>query len=114
MPKPWPRDQTEHALRSLVSSRHAVQYLYDESLGNGNADITRILEEALICGDRLIAEGQEISYESKEPLLYLFFLRAILGLRREEIGHLVALLEWLDIIPCRDEAGKPRAIRKRP
>ena len=86
-------------MSSLVSSRNALRFLYDESIGLGNADITLILGEALRCSDRLIAEGQEISYESRDALFYLYFLRAILGLHHEKIRHLVALLEWLEIIP---------------
>jgi hypothetical protein len=107
MLKRWRPDGSEQDLSSLVSSRNAVQFLHDESLANGNADITLILAEALTCGDALIAEKQEISYGSKEGLFYLYFLRAILGLRREKIGHLVALLEWLEIIPRENESGKP-------
>ena len=82
-------------LSSLVSSRNAVQFLYEESLANGNADITALLGEALACGDELIAERREISYRSKDALLYLYFLRAIIGLHPEKIGHLVELLQWL-------------------
>ena len=48
-----------------MSSRNALRFFYEESVGCGNADITLILEEALRCSDRLIAEGQEISYESR-------------------------------------------------
>ena len=33
-------DQGEQDLSSLVSSRNAVQFLYEESLANGNAAIT--------------------------------------------------------------------------
>src|ERR1022692_4195878 len=86
-------------LRSLVSSRNAVQYLYEESLTRDNANITLILGEALTCGDELIAAKQEISYRSKDALFYLYFLRAILGLHPKKIRHLVELLEWLGIIP---------------
>ena len=99
MLKRWQPDPAEHDLSSLVSSRNAVQFLYEESLANGNADITLILGEALICGDELIAEKREISYRSKDALLYLYFLRAILGLHPEKIRHLVELLKWLKIIP---------------
>ena len=77
-----------------------MQFLYEESLANGNADITALLGEALACGDELIAEKQEISYRSKDALLYLYFLRAIIGLHPEKIGHLVELLQWLKIIPA--------------
>jgi len=114
MSKPWQPDQTEQDLRSLVGSRNAVQFLYEESLGHGNADITLILGEALMCGDRLIAEGQEISYESKDALYSLFFLRAILGLHSNKIEHLVELLEWLKIIPRDKESGKSGDTRKMP
>jgi hypothetical protein len=107
MLKPSQPDQTEQNLSSLVNSRHAVQFLYEESLANGNADITLILEQALTCCDELITEGQEISYESKEALLCLFFLKAILGLHAEKIAHLVALLRWLKMIPRETAAGKP-------
>src|ERR1035438_5678634 len=114
MLKLWQPDQAEQDLRSLVSSRNAVQFLYEESLVNGNADITLILGEALTCGDELIAAKREISYRSQDALHYLYFLRAILGLHPEKIGHLVKLLEWLRIIPCDNEAGKAGDIRKRP
>ena len=114
MLKPSRPDRTEPDLRSLVSSRNAVQFLYEESLGYGNADITLILGEALTCGDELIAAGQEISYRSREALFYLFFLRAILGLHPEKIRHLVALLEWLGIVPHDHATGKSGTIRKRP
>ena len=53
MLKRWQPDGTEQDLSSLVSSRNAVQFLHDESLANGNADITLILAEALTCGDAL-------------------------------------------------------------
>jgi len=99
-------DRKEQDLSSLVSSRNAVQFLYEESLVNGNADITLLLAEALTCGDELIAQKREISYESKDALHYLYFLRAILGLHPEKIGHLVKLLEWLRIIPYDNKAGK--------
>jgi hypothetical protein len=112
MLKRWQPDGTEQDLSSLVSSRNAVQFLHDESLANGNADITLILAEALTCGDALIAEKQEISYRSKDGLFYLYFLRAILGLRPEKIGHLVQLLEWLEIIPRDNGADKSGDIRK--
>ena len=99
MIKLWPPDPRCPDLSSLISSRNAVQFLYEESLAHGDADITLILEQALICGDRLIAERQEISSRSKDDLFYLFFLRAILGLHPEKIGHLVKVLHWLGIIP---------------
>ena len=83
-----------------------MQFLYEESLTNGNADITLLLAEALTCGDELIAEKREISYRSKDALHYLHFLRAILGLHPKKIGHLVALLKWLEIIPRDGETGK--------
>jgi hypothetical protein len=105
-------DRKEQDLSSLVSSRNAVQFLYEESLVNGNADITLLLAEALTCGDELIAERQEISYKSKEALLYWFFLRAIIGLHPEKIEHLVELLKWLTIIPPDRETGKAGDIRK--
>ena len=114
MLKLWQPDQAEQDLRSLVSSRNAVQYLYEESLANGNADITMILGEALICGDELIAGKQEISSRSKDALFYLYFLRAILGLHPEKIKHLVELLEWLGIIHCDIEAGKTGQVREQP
>jgi hypothetical protein len=114
MLKLWQPDQAEQDLRSLVSSRNAVQYLYEESLASGNADITLILGEALICGDELIAAKQEISYRPKDALFYLYFLRAILGLHPKKIRHLVELLEWLGIIPGDTETGKTGEIRKRP
>jgi len=103
-------DRKEQDLSSLVSSRNAVQFLYEESLVNGNADITLLLAEALTCGDELIAQKREISYESKDALHYLYFLRAILGLHPDKIGHLIALLEWLRIIPCANAPGKSRDI----
>jgi hypothetical protein len=111
MLKRWRPDRTEQDLSSLVSSRNAVQFLHEESLANGNADITLILAEALTCGDELIAEKREISYKSKEALLCLFFLRAIIGLHPEKIGHLVELLKWLAIIPRENKTGD---IRERP
>ena len=40
MLKRWQPDRAEQDLSSLVSSRNAVQFLYEESLANGNADIT--------------------------------------------------------------------------
>lgn len=112
MSKPSPPDRTEQDLSSLVSSRNAVQFLYDESLANGNAGITLILGEALTCGDDLIAGKQEISYRSKDALFCLFFLRAILGLHPEKIRYLVALLEWLEIIPGDNETVKTGDIEK--
>ena len=114
MLKPAPPDRTKQDLSSLASSRAAVQYLYEESLANGNADITLILAEALTCGDALIAGKQEISYRSKHALLYLYFLRAIIGLPPKQIGHLVALLKWLEIIPRDEETGKTGDTGKRP
>jgi hypothetical protein len=114
MLKLWQPDQAEQDLRSLVSSRNAVQYLYEESLTRGNANITLILGEALICGDELIAAKQEISYRPKDALFYLYFLRAILGLHPKKIRHLVELLEWLGIIPGDTDTGKTGEIRKRP
>jgi hypothetical protein len=66
-------ERTEQDLSSLVTSRNAVHFLYEESIANGNADITALLGEALTCGDELIAERREISYRSKDALLYLFF-----------------------------------------
>jgi hypothetical protein len=108
MLKPGRPDGTERDLNSLVLSRNAVQYLYEESLGNGNPQITAILGEALTCGEALIATGQEISHEPKDGLFYLCFLRAILGLHPEQIRHLVALLEWLGIIHADKGAGNPR------
>ena len=109
------RLQPERAqdLSSLVSSRNAVHFLYEESLANGNADITALLGEALNCGDELIAERREISYKSKDALLYLFFLRAIIGLHPKQIGHLVELLEWLKIVPRENGSGKTGDSRER-
>lgn len=101
-------------MTSLVSSRNAVQFLYEESRANGNADITALLGEALVCSDELIAAEREISYRSKDALLYLFFLRAIIGLHPKQIRHLVELLQWLKIVPCENEAGKTGDIRERP
>jgi hypothetical protein len=106
MLKPGQPDKTEKNLDSLINSRNAVKYLHKESIGHGNAAITRILEEAVICGDRLIVEGQEISYKPKDGLCYLNFVRAILWLPQEQVGHLVAMLEWLEIIPRENESGK--------
>ncbi len=94
-----PPDQAEDDLSALVCSRNALQFMYEESLVNGNASITLILSEALACGDDLIAEKREISYRSKDALFYLYFMRAILGLHPEKIKHLVELLKWLTIIP---------------
>jgi len=108
MVEPWQRDRRERDLRSLVSSRNAVKYLHEESLANGNADITMILAEALTCGDELIAQKQEISYKSKDALFYLYFLRAILGLHPRKIRHLVELLEWLKIVPGDHETAGAR------
>jgi hypothetical protein len=105
MSKLWRPEPTEQDLSSLVSSRNAVRFLYAESLANGNADITRILGEALTCGDALIAGKQEISYGPKDALFYMYFLRAILGLPTQKIGHLIELLEWLKIIPGDRQAG---------
>jgi hypothetical protein len=107
-------DRKEQDLSSLVSSRNAVHFLYEESLANGNADITAVLGEALTCGDELIAERREISYKSKDALLSWFFLRAIVGLHPEKVEHLVELLKWLTIIPPDRETGKTGDIRKRP
>ena len=107
-------DRTEQDLSSLVSSRNAVQYLYEESLVNGNADITLLLGEALTCGDELIADKQEISYRSKEALLCLFFLRAIIGLHPKKIRHLVELLEWLKIVTRDNETGNTGDTGERP
>ncbi|MGH7223853.1 MAG: hypothetical protein ACRELF_11530, partial [Gemmataceae bacterium] len=113
MLKPWSHDRTMRDMNSLVSSRNALRFLYDESVGLGNADITRLLGEALRCSDRLIAEGEEICHESSDALFYLYFLRAILGLHPEKIRHLVALLQWLGIIPGDgDTARKDEAARK--
>jgi hypothetical protein len=98
-------DRTERDLSSLVTSRNAVHFLYEESLANGNADITALLGEALACGDELIAQKREIAYRSKDALLYLFFLRAIIGLPPKQIGHLVELLQWLKIVPLENETG---------
>ena len=114
MLKRVPPDKPEQDLSSLLKSRTAVQYLYEESLAAGNADITLLLAEALSCGDALIAGKHEISYTSKDALLYLYFLRAIIGLHPKKILHLVALLKWLEIIPRDSETGKTGAIRKRP
>jgi hypothetical protein len=114
MLKPLQPDPTEQDLGSLGSSRNALLFLYEESLGNGNADITQILREALACGDRLIAEGQDISYESKDALFCLFFLRAILGLNPKKVRHLVELLEWLKIVPRDGATSKSGDSRKRP
>src|ERR1700686_1347016 len=111
MLKRRPRNRMKQDMSSLVSSRNAVQFLYAESLANGNADITLILGEALLCGDELIAEKREISYRSKDALHYLHFLRAILGLHPEKIRHLVELLEWLGIIPGDSKTGKTAEIR---
>lgn len=108
------RSQPDRDLTSLVSSRNAVQFLYEESRANGNADITALLGEALVCGDELIAERREISYRSKDALLYLYFLRAIIGLHPKQIGHLVELLQWLKIVPRESETGKADDIRKQP
>jgi len=113
MLKPWSHDWTKQDMNSLVSSRNALRFLYDESIGLGNAGITLILGEALRCSDRLIAEGQEISSESSDALFYLHFLRAILGLQSEKIRHLVALLEWLEIIPRERQGDKSGYSRKR-
>lgn len=111
MLKHWPPDQTEQVLGSLVSSRNAMRFLYEESLANGNADITRILCEALTCSDALIAGKQEISYGSKDALFYMYFLRAILGLPAPKVGHLLELLEWLKIIPSGREASNDGDVR---
>jgi hypothetical protein len=110
---PLQPERKEKDLSSLVSSRNALKFLYEESIGFGNADITRILGEALICGEKLIAEGQEISYESRDGLFYLYFLRAILGLHHEKVRHLVALLEWLEIIPRGNRGAETGDSRKR-
>jgi hypothetical protein len=107
-------EQRERDLRSLTNSRNAVHFMYEESLANGNAAITSLLGEALNCADELIAEKREISYKSKDALLSWFFLRAIVGLHPEKIGHLVELLKWLTIIPPDRESGKTCEIRKRP
>jgi hypothetical protein len=53
MLKRWQPDWTEQDLSSLKSSRNAVQFLYEKSLANGNADITLILSEALTCGEKV-------------------------------------------------------------
>lgn len=42
------------------------------------------------------------------------FLRAIIGLHPKQIGHLVALLKWLEIIPRESESGKPATSEKDP
>jgi hypothetical protein len=114
MSERWQPDPRKQDLSSLVSSRNAVQYLYEESLVNGNADITLILGEALTCGDELIADKQEISYKSKDALFYLYFLRAVLGLQPEKIIHLVELLKWLKIIPGDNETGRTGDALKKP
>src|SRR5271154_5571383 len=108
MLKRWQPDQTEQDLSALVSSRNAVQFLYEESLANGNAAITQILGEALSCGDALIAGEQEISYGSKDALFYMYFLRAILGLPPPKFAPLLELLEWLKIIPSGNDGDRPK------
>ena len=114
MLKRWQPDGTEQDLGSLLASRDAVQFLYDQSLAGGSAHITALLGEALTCGDELIADKCEISYRSKDALLYLYFLRAILGLEPKKISHLVELLEWLGIIPRDSNAGQTDHIRTPP
>lgn len=108
MLKPAPRDQTGH---DPADSRYALQALYTESLAHGDPDITLIVQKALICCDELIAEGKIISCKSVKASLYLYFLSAITGLPPEEIGHLVALLERLGIIPAADKNAKARSGR---
>ena len=107
MLEPGQPDQAEKKVDSLINSRNAVEFLHRESIGHGNADITLLLRQALICGNELIADKQEISYRSKEGFLCLFFLKAILGLPPEKIGHLVALMKRLEIIPPDEESDKP-------
>ena len=107
-------DQRERDLRSLTNSRNAVHFLYEESLANGNADITALLGEALTCADEVIAERREISCKSRDGLLYWGFLRAIVGLHPEKVEHLVELLKWLTIIPRDRETGKTGEIREQP
>ena len=114
MLKRWQPDQTEQVLNSLVSSRNAMRFLYEESLANGNPDITRILGEALTCSDALIAGKHEISYGSKDALFYMYFLRAILGLPAPKLGHLLELLEWLKIIPPDRESAHGGDVREGP
>ena len=99
MLKSWSHDGNGRDMSSLVSSRNALRFLYDESMGFGNADISLMLGEALRCSDMLIAEGQELAHEASDAALYFHFLRAILGLHPEKIEPLVAFLEWLEIIP---------------
>ena len=111
MLKRWQPDSAEHDLDPLVASRNAVQFLYEQSLANGNADITAILSQALTCGEELIADKREISYTPKDALFYLYFLRAILGLHPKKISHLVELLQWLEIIPRDKQGGDTGPIR---
>ena len=104
-------DGTEQDLGSLIATRNAVRFLYEQSLASGNSDITAILGEALTCGDELIADKREISYTPKDALFYLYFLRAILGLHPKKISHLVELLQWLEIIPRDKQGGDTGPIR---
>jgi hypothetical protein len=99
MKQPPPLDETTAEPRSLVSSRNAIRFLYQQSRRAKKPHITRIIKEALTCCDDLIAEGQENSYNSEDPFFYLYFLRAILELQPDQIRHLVALLQWLEIVP---------------
>jgi len=94
-----PLDETNAEPRSLVSSRNAIRFLYQQSLRAKKPNITRVIKEALACCDHLIVEGEEISYPSKEAVFYLYFLKAILGLQPSKLQDLIALLEWLTIIP---------------
>jgi hypothetical protein len=105
MKQPPPLDGTNEEPGSLVSSRNAIRFLYQQSLRAKKPHITRIIKEALTCCDHLISEGREISYTSKEAVFYLYFLKAILGLRPRQLQDIIALLEWLEIIPGDNETG---------
>ena len=100
MPQSSPLDVEGLKNGPSVAIRTAISYLHQQSVAAKNPEITALIAEALHLCDCLAADGEKCDPASPHAIHYLYFLKAILGLPPQKLKHLIAILEWLTIIPA--------------
>lgn len=99
MPEFLPLDEKRPQACQIAATRTAISYLHQQSIAAKNPDVTALIGEALQLFDSLAADGQATETVSPHAVYYLHFLTAILGLPSHRLQHLIAMLQWLKIIP---------------
>lgn len=82
---------------TLIASKKALQYLYDEALEKGEDEILEALDKAINTCDEMILSCNNCPIKESTPLLGFYFIRAVLVLSPEEMKPLLTFLEWMSV-----------------